>query len=172
MTAARIAVYWAEWMKATLPLGWERAFMAKWLIGTGLLLYALSEIALLVEVGRRVGLGWMLAWTIGSAFLGVWLLRVQGIRGILRIHRQLQQEVLPTRELIDMALIVVGAMLLVAPGILSDLFGIILLMPLTRWGVRAIIRQAFGIRIVREDVRRPIPPSREIIDVRAEHVED
>jgi UPF0716 protein FxsA len=158
-------------MNATL-LAWGKDIMLKWVIGMGLLLYILVEIALLVEAGRHVGLAWMLAWTFGSALLGLGLLRIEGIRGILRIHRQLQQEVLPTRELIDMALIVIGAMLLVAPGVLSDLIGIILLIPPARWGIRTLIRRAFGLRSTREPDGRPLPPSREVIDVRAEHVQD
>ncbi|HEX7926171.1 MAG TPA: FxsA family protein [bacterium] len=145
--------------------------MLKWLIGIGLIVYVLAEIALLVEAGRLFGLGWMLAWTIASALLGLWLLRVEGIRGILRIHRQLQQEILPTRELIDMALIVVGAMLLVAPGILSDAMGILLLFPPTRMAFRALVRAALGIHSTRER-DGSVPPSREVIDVRAEHVQD
>lgn len=141
--------------------------MMKWLFGAGLMFYTLVEIALLVETGRRVGLGWMLAWTVSSAVLGLWLLRVEGIRGILRIHRQLQQEVLPTRELIDMALIVFGALLLVAPGIVSDAVGALLLIPPLRWGVRTLIRAALRAHVVSGPERR-MPPSREVIDVQPE----
>jgi UPF0716 protein FxsA len=141
--------------------------MVKWLFGAGLMLYTLVEIALLVEVSRRVGLGWMLAWTVGSALLGLCLLRVEGIRGILRIHRQLQQEVLPTRELIDMALIVVGALLVVAPGIVSDAVGALLLIPPTRWGARALVLALLRVRIDTSR-ERPAPPSREVIDVQPE----
>ncbi|HEX7926673.1 MAG TPA: FxsA family protein, partial [bacterium] len=61
---------------------------------------------------------------------------------------------------------------LVAPGILSDVMGIILLFPPTRLALRTLIRSALGIRSVREGDGGPVPPSREVIDVHAEHVQD
>jgi UPF0716 protein FxsA len=142
--------------------------MVKWLVAAGLLIYTLLEIGLLVEVTRRVGLAWMLAWTIGSAVGGIWLLRVEGIRGILRIHRSLQQEVLPTRELIDMAMIVLGALMLVAPGILSDAAGLLLLIPPTRWALRELLLKGLG--RLSASQRQPVAPSREVIDVQPEQV--
>lgn len=145
--------------------------MVKWLVAASLLIYTLLEIGLLVELGRQVGLAWMLAWTVGSAVAGIGLLRVEGIRGILRIHHRLQQEVLPTRELIDMAMIVLGALLLVAPGILSDAAGLLLLIPPTRWALRELLLKALGRRISSRE-RRHVPPSREVIDVQPEHVQD
>ncbi len=141
--------------------------MVKWLIAAGLLLYTLLEIALLVQIGSQVGLAWMLVWTVGSAVAGLVLLRLEGIRGIVRIHKQLQAQVLPTRDLIDMAMIVLGALLLVAPGILSDAVGLLLLIPPTRWALRELLLRALGSRLI-SNGREDVPPSQEVIDVQAE----
>jgi UPF0716 protein FxsA len=121
--------------------------MIKWLIAAGLMAYTVVEIALLLELGRWAGLTLTLAWTVGSALLGLGLLRVEGLRGLIRIHRQLQQEVLPTLELVDMTLIVLGSVLLILPGLLSDIVGLLLFFPPARWLVRTLFFSIVGNRL-------------------------
>ncbi len=106
--------------------------MFKWMMA-GLSVYAVMEVVVMVEAGRRVGISWLLGWVLFTAVVGLALLRVLGLRAIVQISHQLEQEVLPTRALVDLALIVSGALLLIAPGIISDFVGLALLFPPTRW---------------------------------------
>lgn len=112
--------------------------MWKW-ITLAFLAYAAVEIALVIEVGRRIGLGWVLAWVIVTAVLGLAVLRTQGVWALRQISLKLQQEILPTNELVDLALVVLAAALLISPGFLADLLGLILFLPVSRLLVRHLV---------------------------------
>jgi UPF0716 protein FxsA len=114
--------------------------MKKWIFLV-LMLYAAAEIALLIELGNWLGLGWVMAWVAGTVLLGMGVLRTQGVWALRRIARQLQQEILPTKELVDLALVMMAGILLISPGIIADLVGLFLFIPLGRVGVRAILLQ-------------------------------
>jgi UPF0716 protein FxsA len=145
--------------------------MLKWLILGGLVAYILLEIALVVEAGHVVGMSGVLIWTVGTAVAGLLLLRIEGVRGIVRIHRQLQQEVLPTKELVDMALVVMGGVLMISPGLVADFVGVLLLIPPARWGVRGLFFMTIA-RLLDSKPSGPIPPSREVIEVTAKRTGD
>jgi len=96
-------------------------------------LYTIVEIWALLALGGVLGVGWTMAWMLGSMVAGVVLLRIEGLSALVRIHRELQAERVPTRELLHMFLILLGGFLLIAPGFLSDFLGICLLLPPVRW---------------------------------------
>ena len=142
--------------------------MWKWVV---LLLFSgfvALEVALLLVVGAWLGVAWTLVWTLGSSIAGLAMVRVAGLHALVRIHVRLRNQELPTRELLDMALILAGAVLLVAPGLLSDVLGLLLLLSPARWAVRGLLRLIYGEFLPAPAFPlRPGAPLDEAIEVRA-----
>jgi len=105
-------------------------------IARGVLLALLAlpilEIYLLIQVGGMVGFLPTLFLLFGAASLGTWLLQTQGWSTWMRLQQSLAQGELPTDELVNGALIVAGGALLLLPGFLSDVAGLLCLIPFTR----------------------------------------
>lgn len=87
----------------------------------------LIEIALFIAIGARIGVGPTLGLIVLSALAGVMILRGQQAR--LQGMMQGGLRVAPGRLLADGAFRVVGGLLLVLPGFLTDALGLILLVP-------------------------------------------
>jgi UPF0716 protein FxsA len=92
----------------------------------------LVELCLVLLLGQYLGVAWTLAFIIGTGILGTWLARTQGLSTYQRIQRELSQGRMPTDSLIDGALILLAGLLLITPGVLTDLAGILLMIPPTR----------------------------------------
>lgn len=107
------------------------------------ILLPLAELALLILVGQWIGLGWTLAIVVLTGFLGAALARRQGLRAWLAIQRELREGRMPGSVLLDGLLILVGGIVLLTPGLLTDLFGFLLLVPATRSALKRVLRQRF-----------------------------
>jgi UPF0716 protein FxsA len=71
-----------------------------------------------------------------TGIVGAWLIRIQGTAAYRRIQEELRSGRMPNESLLDGAMILVGGILLITPGVLTDLIGIALLFPPTRSLVR------------------------------------
>jgi UPF0716 protein FxsA len=108
------------------------------------ILAPLLEIASLILVGQAIGVLQTLALVLFSAMLGLFLLKQQG-RGILRrLQEETRRGVDPGRELIHTALLVVAAFLLIVPGFVGDIIGLLLFIP----PIRDLMWQVLKPRIV------------------------
>jgi UPF0716 protein FxsA len=96
------------------------------------ILLPLVELALLIQVGRWLGLFWTIAIVVCTGLLGAALARRQGARAWGAIQTELRQGRMPTGAVLDGLLILAGAIVLLTPGILTDLLGFALLAPPTR----------------------------------------
>lgn len=96
------------------------------------LLVPLSELALLVWLGRDFGLVPTVVLMVVSGVLGAFLARRQGAATWLRFRKALGSGKLPAEELVDGVLVLVSAAVLLAPGILTDLAGLALMVPAFR----------------------------------------
>lgn len=96
------------------------------------LLFPFIELALLIQVGSAIGVLPTLLLVIGSGVLGVVLLRVAGVATAWRARERLARGELPEQEMLEGLLIAVGGALLLLPGFVSDLFGLLCLLPVTR----------------------------------------
>ena len=99
------------------------------------------ELYVIIQVGQAIGLWPTLALLLADALLGSFLLKHQGRGAWLRFNEALAQRRFPGREVVDGLLIVVGGTLLLAPGFITDIFGLILLIPPTRAIVRSVLRR-------------------------------
>ncbi len=119
------------------------------MLGRLLLLFivtSLVELWLLMFVGAQLGATPTIALIIVTGALGASLSRQQGLQTWRSIQQQLQQGKLPTDALLDGLMIFAGALLLITPGILTDLVGFSLLIPLVRTGLRHRLRESFRVQ--------------------------
>ncbi len=103
---------------------------------------AAVEIAVFVAVVKLVGLAWALLLVIATTVVGGWLLGREGGRGWRRFRAAVAEGRPPGREATDGLLGLVGALLLIVPGFLTDIAGLLLLAPPTRAFARAGVRRA------------------------------
>lgn len=92
----------------------------------------LIELALLIKLGNVIGLWPTIFIVIATGVLGAALARSQGTQVISAIRAEVTEGRLPTESLINGLLILVGGVVLLTPGLLTDLLGFSLLIPFTR----------------------------------------
>ncbi len=106
--------------------------MTRSLIGLLILILPLLEIAGFVLVGSRIGALATVGLVVAAALLGAVLLRVQGLGALRRAQAQAQAGVAPDREIVHGAMIVLAAVLLMIPGFITDIIGLLLFLPPVR----------------------------------------
>jgi UPF0716 protein FxsA len=92
----------------------------------------LIELAVILKVNSFIGIGWTLGLIIITAFVGVRLLKQQGISTLLRANQKMQQGQMPAQELAEGFLLALAGALLLTPGFVTDAVGFTLLVPATR----------------------------------------
>jgi UPF0716 protein FxsA len=108
----------------------------------------IAELYVLIQIGQAIGILPTIALLILDSILGAALMRSQGRAAWLRFNGALAEGRVPGREVLDGALVIFGGALLLTPGFLSDILGLILLLPPTRAIVRTVLVRRFGGRIV------------------------
>ncbi len=103
----------------------------------------LIELALLVEIGRVVGLPATIALVLFTGVLGAWLARSQGLATLARLQQELGAGRMPTDALLDGLMIFIAGAVLLTPGILTDVFGFALLTPAFRRVVKRSVTAGF-----------------------------
>jgi UPF0716 protein FxsA len=101
----------------------------------------IAELYVIIKVGELIGIWPTLALLLADALLGSFLLKHQGRNAWRRFNEALAQRRFPGKEVADGALIVVGGTLLLSPGFITDIAGVILLVPPTRAVVRRLLRR-------------------------------
>ncbi|GEO86588.1 MULTISPECIES: FxsA family protein [Alphaproteobacteria] len=92
----------------------------------------LAEIAAFVVVGKYIGVLATLGLTVLTGVVGLSLLRVQGAGILRRLQSESRNGADPGREIVHGAMIVIAAFLLIIPGFLTDIVGILLFLPFIR----------------------------------------
>jgi UPF0716 protein FxsA len=95
-----------------------------------------AELALLIEIGRRIGTFETLALIVVTGVVGASMARSQGLRVIAQIREQMTAGEMPADSLLDGLIILIASALLVTPGILTDVFGFLCLVPAFRGVVK------------------------------------
>ncbi len=113
------------------------------------------EIWVIIQIGSLIGVWPTIVLLIADALLGSLLLRHQGRGAWRRFNEALAQRRFPGREVADGLLIAIGGTLLLTPGFVTDIFGLILLVPPTRAIVRRLMRGYVGRRFVIVGMPRP-----------------
>ena len=113
--------------------GWPMALLLVLLVTVPTL-----EVWLLLQVGHQIGIWPTVAILVAEALIGGWLIRREGRRTWQALVGAFSTGRLPTGELADAALVLVGGVLLLLPGFLTDIIGFLFLLPLTRPLARAV----------------------------------
>jgi UPF0716 protein FxsA len=106
-----------------------------------------AEVLAFAAVARWVGVVWALLAILATSVLGGWLVRREGVRSWRRFRAALAARRAPGREASDGLVGLVGALLLAAPGFVTDLIGALLLVPPLRWAARDRLERAAERRI-------------------------
>lgn len=103
------------------------------------LLWPLVEIALFVTVGGQIGLIWTLAVIFGTALLGLYILRSRGLRSMGEMRQSFGVVRGGLAGLADGVLVLLSGVLLILPGFLTDVIGLLLLLPPVRLLILAMV---------------------------------
>ena len=107
------------------------------------LLVPIADLALLVSVGGRLGFAPTMGIVVATALLGSWLARREGAAAWTRVRQKMAGGGIPGPELIDGLVILVSGTLLLTPGFLTDIAGLLGLFPPTRALLRRALRSRF-----------------------------
>ena len=132
------------------------------------------EIYVLIQVGQVIGPWWTILLLILDSAIGTWLIKREGGRTFRALRTALESGRMPGDELADGALILIGGTLMLSPGFVLDVLGVLLILPLTRPLFRRVLSGVVTRRIVRAgpgDVTRPGPGSEGPV-VRGEVIDD
>lgn len=97
------------------------------------------EIGLFMLSGKAIGIGATIAIILLTGILGAWLAKKQGIEAIRRAQEQMNYGQMPGEAIMDGICILAGGIFLISPGFFTDLVGILLLIPQTRYLLKPII---------------------------------
>jgi len=90
------------------------------------------ELYILIEVGSYLGALNTIMVVIVTGFVGAYLARLQGFQTMNRVRESLNRGEMPTEGLIDALLILLAGIVLLTPGFLTDIAGLLILLPQTR----------------------------------------
>jgi UPF0716 protein FxsA len=107
-------------------------------LSTYFLIFVVAEMAALILLGRALGVLPTILLVLGGGIAGAWIARWQGLRTAMQAQERMVQGAMPTKEMTDGLLIAVAAVLLIIPGVITDVLGLALLFPPTR----ALLRRA------------------------------
>lgn len=99
------------------------------------------ELYVFVQVAGAIGFLEALLWLIGIGIVGAWVVKLQGLSTLRRANARVARGEVPTDEVVNGFLILVGGALLLAPGFLSDAVGVLLLLPPSRALLRGTVKR-------------------------------
>jgi UPF0716 protein FxsA len=132
--------------------------------------YVVAELYVLIQVGQAIGALNTIGLMILISLVGVWLAKLEGLQVLTRLRQQIDAKRMPTDELIDGGLILMGGLGLILPGFISDAIGIFVLFPPTRALVRGFTKRRLRIVTITSidgpyDPRDRPPDDPDVIDV-------
>jgi UPF0716 protein FxsA len=101
------------------------------------MLVPLAELAAIIAVGKSIGVLATLLLLLAFSISGAWLAKREGLAAWRRFQVAMEEGRVPNREVADGAMILAAGALLLVPGFLTDLLGLLLLFP----GSRALARR-------------------------------
>lgn len=116
-------------------------------------LLPLVDLWVLLAIGRAVGFWPTVALVIATGFIGAWLAKREGRRVVDGWRRALRDGRVPEEGVLSGALVLAGGVLLVSPGVITDVLGLLFLFPPTRRLATAAIRRYFAAKVRSGQVR-------------------
>jgi UPF0716 protein FxsA len=113
----------------------------------------LAELYLILKVGDLIGVPLTILLLAADSVIGALLLRSQGRAAWRRLNQALAEGRMPHREVQDGVMVVFGGAFLITPGFITDVLGLLLLLPPTRPLVRRLVMRALTRRMERRMAR-------------------
>ena len=110
-------------------------------------LVPIVELALLIEIGQHLGVLPTVALVLTTGALGAALARREGSQAFHRLRESIGLGSFPGEAILDGVLILVGGLLLLTPGVLTDVLGFSVLIPHTRYYIKLYLKEAIERRI-------------------------
>jgi UPF0716 protein FxsA len=107
----------------------------------------IAELYVLIQVGQAIGVLPTIALLLIDSVVGAWLLRHEGAKAWRAFRLALDERRVPAREVADGALVLFGGALLLTPGFLSDILGLLCILPPTRAGLRRLLTGVVASRL-------------------------
>src|SRR4051812_37402825 len=128
-----------------------------WALVAAFIVVPIVEIYVIIQVGQVIGPWWTILLLVADSIFGSWLVKHEGRRAWEALTTTIQSGRMPARELADAALILVGGTLMISPGFVTDIAGVLLILPFTRPLARGVLTRVVARRFVevRYDARRP-----------------
>jgi UPF0716 protein FxsA len=136
-----------------------------------LIAWPIAEVFVAIKVAEAIGVLPMLLLLVASWPAGSWALRSRGRAAWRRLGDAGATGRPPGREVLDGALVLLGGLLLIVPGFITDVFGLVLLLPPTRALTRRLLLRNLHSRLVVRATRFARPRSRYDVDSTATDVE-
>lgn len=105
----------------------------------GFVVVILAEIAVAVLVARLIGPWLTMLLIVAFSFAGLLVVRRAGARSVQALRQAAAQRRLPGGELADHALLLLGGVLMIPPGFVLDLLGLVFVLPFTRPIARRLV---------------------------------
>ncbi len=112
------------------------------------------ELLVIIQVGQTVGAGWTIGVLVLISILGAWMVKREGVGVLRRVRVRMRAGEVPGNELTDGVFILFAGALLITPGFLTDVLGILLLVPPVRAGMRRGVTRTYRRRRGRHRTER------------------
>src|SRR5919206_1806899 len=106
------------------------------------------ELFVIIQVGEAIGVLPTIALLVADSVLGSMLMRSQGRAAWRRFNAAVAEGRVPHREVLDGVLVIFGGALLLTPGFITDVFGVLFLLPPTRALARRLLARRLAVRMV------------------------
>jgi UPF0716 protein FxsA len=97
-----------------------------------LIVMPLVELAVLIKLGQHIGAGTTILLVILTGIAGAYLAKYQGLKVLWEMRDLVARGILPGLKIVEGVLVLIGAILLLAPGLITDVVGFLFLLPVTR----------------------------------------
>ena len=112
----------------------------------------LVELAILIYLGTLIGVLYTILIIVATGLIGAFLARNQGLATFSKIRSSIERGVIPSEEFLHGALILIGGLLLLTPGLVTDMAGFTMLIPKTRKVVVNWVRRLIQRKIQQNEV--------------------
>ncbi|WP_182201067.1 FxsA family protein [Paraliobacillus salinarum] len=113
--------------------------MFRWLFLLILIVPAL-EIGIFVWAGNLIGAWWVIFFILLTGVLGAYLAKREGLQTLRLAQLEMNQGRLPAEQIFDGVCILIGAVVLLTPGFITDALGFFLLLPVTRVPLKRMLQ--------------------------------
>jgi len=111
------------------------------------ILIPLIELVILIDIGRIIGTGSTILLIVCTGVIGAYLARSEGMKTLYLIQNKLQSGQIPADEMLDGLIILIAGAVLLTPGILTDIFGFLLLFPQTRTYFKTWLKKKLSVHV-------------------------